>query len=60
MSGEQRPTAEYYRNAAAEIRRLAERAQTPEVRRDLLDLAGRFDRLAEFVEHRDPCRTGEA
>lgn len=58
MSGEQRPSAEYYRNTAEEIRRLAERAQLPEVRRDLLDLADRFERLADFVDRRDPCRTG--
>ncbi len=59
MSGEKLPTAEYYRNLAAEIRQLGQRAQTPEVRRDLLDMAERFDRLAEHVERRDPCRTGE-
>ncbi|HEY3911515.1 MAG TPA: hypothetical protein VGM07_16760 [Stellaceae bacterium] len=58
MSGEPLPTAEYYRNVAAEIRQVAERAQLPEVRRDLLDMAERFDRLAEHVERRDPCRAG--
>lgn len=56
MSGEQLPTAEYYRNVADEIRQLAERAQDPEVRRELLDLVGRFRRMAEHIKRRYPCR----
>ncbi|HUC10669.1 MAG TPA: hypothetical protein VL985_09630 [Stellaceae bacterium] len=58
MSGEQLPTAEYYRNVADEIRQLAERSQLPEVRRELLELAERFRRMAEHVERRYPCRSG--
>jgi hypothetical protein len=57
MSGEQLPTAEYYRKVADEIRQIAERSRLPEVRRDLLDLAERFNRMAEHVERRHPCRT---
>jgi hypothetical protein len=45
-----RPSAGYYRQVAAEIEQLAERSQTPDVRRELLDLAERFRRMAE---HRD-------
>jgi hypothetical protein len=40
-------TAEYYRDKAAEIRLFAWRANSPEVERELLDLAHRFDRMAE-------------
>jgi hypothetical protein len=42
-----RPSAEYYRRVAAEIEQLAEQSQTPDVRRELLDLAERFRRMAE-------------
>ncbi|HEY1797910.1 MAG TPA: hypothetical protein VGG57_17485 [Stellaceae bacterium] len=45
-----RPSAEYYRRVAAEIARLAEQSQTPEVRRELVDLARRFTRMAERRE----------
>jgi hypothetical protein len=57
MNGEQLPTAEYYRRVADEIRDLAERSQLPEVRRELVDLADRFRRMAEHIERRHPCRT---
>jgi len=42
-----RPSAEYYRRIAAEIEELAAQSQLPEVRRELLDLAERFRRMAE-------------
>jgi hypothetical protein len=58
MSGERLPTAEYYRNMAEEIGQLAERSQLPEICRELLDLAERFKRMADYVERRYPCRTG--
>ena len=45
-----RPSAEYYRRVAAEIERLAEQSQTPEVRRELLELAERFRRMADRRE----------
>jgi hypothetical protein len=44
---DQRPTAEYYRRIAGEIEQLAQQSQLPEVRRELLDLAERFRRMAE-------------
>lgn len=58
MSGEQLPTAEYYRNVAKEIRLIAERAQLPDVRHELFDLAERFERLAAHIERRHPSRAG--
>jgi hypothetical protein len=50
------PTAAYYRQVARQIRVHAHDAELPEVRRDLLDLAERFDRMARYVEKRDPNR----
>ena len=58
MSGEQLLTAEHYRNIANEIRQLAERCHLPEVRHELLGLAERFQRMAEHIEQRYPCRAG--
>ena len=46
-----RPSAQYYRRVAAEIVQLAEQSQSPEVRRELLELAERFKRMAERREH---------
>ena len=40
------PTAEYYRDKAAEIRLAAQRISSPEVVRELLELAYLFDRMA--------------
>jgi hypothetical protein len=56
MTEEQAPTAAYYRRVARQIREHAHDAHLPEVRRDLLDLAERFDRMALFVEKRYPNR----
>ena len=56
MTDEPAPTAAYYRQIAREIREYAQDAHLPEVRRDLLDLAERFDRMALYVEKRDPSR----
>ena len=50
-----RPSAEYYRSVAAEIERLAGQSQTPEVRRELLELAERFKRMAG---RREQCSDG--
>jgi hypothetical protein len=52
---DERPSAEHYRRVAAEIERLAEQSHTPEVRRELLDLAKRFKRMAD---RREPCPDG--
>jgi hypothetical protein len=38
---------------AAEVRQLAEQVALPEVRRELLDLAERFERLARWAEGRE-------
>jgi hypothetical protein len=46
-----RPSTDYYRRVAAEIAQLAEQSHTPEVRRELLDLAERFRRMADRREH---------
>lgn len=47
---DERPTADYYRRMAAEVERLAQQAQSSEVRRELLELAVRFRRMAERRE----------
>lgn len=52
LMSDDRPSVEYYRRVAAEIGRLAEQSQNPEVRRELLDLAERFKRMAD---RREPC-----
>jgi hypothetical protein len=58
MIDEQGPTAAYYRKVAAQIRDLACRAQLPEVRSEMADLAERFDRMATYVETRYPNGRG--
>jgi len=42
-----RPSAEYSRRVANEIELLAQKTQLPEIRRELLDLAERFRRMAD-------------
>ena len=59
MTDEKLPTAAYYRKTAEDLRELAGNAQLPEVRRELLDLAERFDRLAEYLEKTDPSGRGK-
>ncbi|HEY1431200.1 MAG TPA: hypothetical protein VGF39_06180 [Stellaceae bacterium] len=54
MTDDSAPTATYYRNIAREIRAYAQQAQLPDVQRELLDLAERFDRMARYVEKRYP------
>ena len=44
------PTPEECREVAAELRRMAEEARLPEIRADLLDLAWRFERMADLFE----------
>lgn len=58
MIDEQGPTAAYYRKTAAQIRDLACRAQLPEVRSEMANLAERFDRMATYVEKRYPNGRG--
>jgi hypothetical protein len=52
---DERPSPGHYRRVAAEIERLAEQSHTPEIRRELLDLAKRFKRMAA---RREPCPGG--
>jgi len=44
---DKRPSADYYRQRAADLEQLAQQTQSPEIRHDLLDLAERFRRMAE-------------
>ena len=44
------PTPEECRGVAAELRRMAEEAPLSEIRADLVDLAWRFDRMADLFE----------
>ena len=44
------PTPEECREVAAELRRMAEETQLPEIQADLLDLAWRFERMADLFE----------
>jgi hypothetical protein len=60
MTDDSAPTAAYYRNVAREIRAYAQQAQLPEVQRDLLDLAERFDRMAIYVARRYPNGRGDS
>jgi hypothetical protein len=45
-----RPTAAYYRRVAADLAALAQQSHTPELRRELEELAERFRRMAERRE----------
>ena len=47
---DERASAAYYRQMAAEVEILAQQAQSSEVRRELLELAERFRRMAERRE----------
>ena len=58
MDDEPLPNADYYRRIAVQIVELAGKAQHPEVRVQLLELAQRFGRMAAFVERRYPERRG--
>jgi hypothetical protein len=58
MAEEQEPTAAYYRHVAKEMRDLATHAQNPDVRREMFEIADRFERMADYVERRYPDRSG--
>jgi hypothetical protein len=49
MSDVQQPTAEHYRDTAEEIRPAAQWTPTDAIRRELLELAERYDRMAMRV-----------
>jgi hypothetical protein len=44
------PTPEECREVAAVLRQMAEQARLPEIQADLLDLACRFERMADLFE----------
>lgn len=58
MTDQIAPTADYYRETAAQIRAFAQEARLPEVRGELYELAERFERMARYVEQRYPHRRG--
>jgi hypothetical protein len=47
------PKSEQYRDSAAELRLMAQRAASAEIRAELLALAERYDRLATRAEPKD-------
>src|SRR5262249_39615528 len=54
------PTPEECREVAAELRRMAEEARLSEIQDDLLDLAWRFERMADLFEaSMDPKTPGK-
>jgi hypothetical protein len=53
MSEKQNSSADRYRETAEEIRLLAERARSPEIRIELFDLADRYDRMAVQAKRRE-------
>ena len=42
--------SEYYRNVADSLRLLAQRARSYQTRQELIELADRFERMAEFSD----------
>jgi hypothetical protein len=42
--------AKEFRDTAGKLRQLARQVQAPDARRDLLDLAERFDRMARRID----------
>jgi hypothetical protein len=54
MSARRELTPAYYREMADNVREAARTAKIPEVRRELLELAERFERMAAYIERRYP------
>ena len=50
--------AKEFRDTAARLRVLARQVQSPDARRDLLDLAQRFERMAQRIDPDDPPELG--
>jgi hypothetical protein len=50
MSDAEQPIPELYREAAEQVRQLAQQARLTDIRGDLLDLAAKFERLAGYAE----------
>ena len=53
MSETEKATAERYRDTAEEIRLVAQRTRSPEIRIELFDLAEGYDRMATHAARRD-------
>jgi hypothetical protein len=53
MSEKQNSSADRYRETAEEIRLVAERTRSPEIRIELFDLADRYDRMAVHAKGRE-------
>ena len=58
MTGANERTSAYYNRISEEIMQFASKVRDSEVRRDMLELAERFRRMARYVERRDPNRGG--
>jgi hypothetical protein len=54
-SGDHQSRSEHYRDVADSLRRLARQTQFSDVRRDLVELADSFERMAEFTEKWEPA-----
>lgn len=44
--------AKYYRDTAAELQAIAASVMDPQTKSELLDIAAKFERLADYVERR--------
>ena len=53
MNETQNSSAERYRETAEEIRLVAQRTRSPEIRIELFDLADRYDRMAMHAKRRE-------
>jgi hypothetical protein len=53
-SDDHQSRSEHYRDVADSLRRLARQTQFADVRRDLVELADSFERMAEFTEKWEP------
>ena len=50
MDDAEQPSPELYRQAAEKLREVADQTHLPDVRRDLRELAARFERMAIYYE----------
>ena len=53
MSETEKPAAERYSDTAEQIRLVAQRTRSPEIRIELFDLADRYDRMAMHAKRRN-------
>jgi hypothetical protein len=52
--------AKYYRQKAAEVRRLASRLWEPEAKKDMEAIAMRYEKLADALDQAENTRTPES